>query len=125
MRKFLLAAGAIALIGASPVLAAGEMSVATFLAKADALKAKGFGALGSPDIKLLRTEAEAAGATYRSRMEADKKAGRPPHSCPPDKTKMTSDQFMTHLRSYPATARPKTSVTTAVFDLMKKRYPCP
>lgn len=124
MRKFFLAAGAIALIGASPVLAAGEMSVATFLSKADALKAKGLGALGSPDIKLLRREAEAGGAIYRARLQSDKAAGKPPHSCPPTKTSMNSDQFLNHLRSYPVAARPKTSITTAVFDLMKKRYPC-
>lgn len=110
---------------ASPAMASGDMSVATFLAKADALKAKGLGALGSPDIKLLRKEAEAGGAIYRARLQSDKAAGKPPHSCPPKKASTNSDQFLSHLRSYPAATRPKTTITTAVFDLMKKRYPCP
>lgn len=125
MRQSGLILGAVMIALASPAMASGDMSVATFLSKVDALKAKGLGALGSPDIKLLRTEGEAAGANYRARLEGDKKAGKPPHSCPPKKTKMSSDQFISHLRTYPAAARPKTTVTTAVFDLMKKRYPCP
>jgi hypothetical protein len=108
-----------------PAMAAtGDMSVATFLAKADALKAKGFGALGSPDIKLLRDEGMASGAAYRARIESDKKAGRAPHSCPPKKAAMKSDDFIAHLRSYPVAIRPKTTVKGATFDLMKKRYPC-
>lgn len=111
-------------LAAQPALASGDMSVATFLTKADALKAKGLGALGSPDIKLLYGEAQAAGENYRQKIEADKKAGREPHSCPPKKGKMNSDQFLAHLRSYPMAIRPKTTITVAMLDLMKKRYPC-
>jgi hypothetical protein len=102
----------------------GDMNVATFLAKADALKAKGLGAIGSPDIKLLYGEANAAGKTYRAALAADKKAGRTPHSCPPKKAALNSDQLLAHLRTYPAAVRPKTTITTAMFDVMKKRYPC-
>lgn len=110
---------------AMPALAAkGDMSVAAFLAKADALKAKGFGAIGSPDIAVLRGEGAAAGAAYRSRIESDKKSGLPPHSCPPKKAAMKSNDFLDHLRSYPAAVRSKTTVKMATFDLMKKRYPC-
>lgn len=125
MRTVGLILGAALVMLASPAMALGDMSVATFLAKADALKAKGLGALGSPDIKLLYGEAQAAGATYRAKIDADKKAGREPHSCPPKKAKMNSDQFLSHLRTYPVTVRPKTTITTAMFDVMKKRYPCP
>lgn len=110
---------------AVPVIAGpGDMNVATFLAKADALKAKGLGAIGSPDIKLLYGAANAAGKTYRAALAADKKAGRTPHSCPPKKAALNSDQLLAHLRTYPATVRPKTTITTAMFDVMKKRYPC-
>lgn len=126
MRKALFVGGLTILgFAAPPALASGDMNVATFLAKADALKAKGLGALGSPDIKLLYGEAQTAGTTYRSKIEADKKAGREPHSCPPKKAKMNSDQFLAHLRSYPVPIRPKTTITTAMFDVMKKHYPCP
>ena len=111
-------------ISTPAVAGPGDMNVATFLAKADALKAKGLGALGSPDIKLLYGEADAAGKTYRSAIAADKKAGRTPHSCPPKKASLNSDQLIAHLRTYPEAVRPKTTITTAMFDVMKKRYPC-
>ena len=110
---------------ATPAVAGpGDMNVATFLAKAGALKARGMGALGSPDIKLLYGEANAAGKTYRETIAADKKAGHTPHSCPPKTASLNSEQLLAHLRTYPAAVRPKTTITTAMFDAMKKRYPC-
>lgn len=124
MRRFGWAAGLALLTIAGPALAAGDMSVATFLVKADALKAKGIGALMSSDMGLLKKEVKAASLAYRARLTADKEAGKPAHSCPPKKASMNSNEFLAHLRSYPATARPKTTITTAMFDLMKKRYPC-
>jgi hypothetical protein len=61
-----------------PALAAGgEMSVAVFLAKADALKAKGVMALGSSDIGLLRSEGQAAGLAYKARLKAEPVPARP------------------------------------------------
>jgi len=56
------------------VAESGEMSVATFLAKADALKAKGILAVGSSEIGLLQAEAKASGANYRNRPNADSAA---------------------------------------------------
>ncbi len=125
MRHFGLIAAMAIMTAGSSAFAAGDMSVATFLSKADALRAKGIGALGSPDIGLLKKEAEAAGATYRARIVSDKSTGKPPHSCPPKKASMNSNELLAHLRSYPAAVRPKTTITAAMFDLMKKRYPCP
>lgn len=116
----LLALSAGTLANAAP----GDMSIATFLAKADNLKAKGFLALGSPDIALLQSEAKAAGAAYRKRIETDRKQKRAPHSCPPAKTALKSDELMAHLRTYPASAKLGISITAAISDLMNKRYPC-
>lgn len=104
--------------------AAGDMSVAAFLAKADALKGKGILAMGSPDIDLLKTEVQGAGKSYRARIVADNQAGEPPHSCPPEKTAMKSNELLTHFRTYPASQRGRISVRAAFYDLMKKRYPC-
>ena len=111
---------------ATPLLAAapGDMSVTAFLAKADNLKAKGFLALGSPEIALLQTEAKAAGAAYRKRIETERRQKRTPHSCPPAKTGVKSDELIAHLRTYPSSARSSISLTTAISDLMKKRFPC-
>ena len=61
MRAMALGCG-VALLTGTAAAAAGDMSVATFLAKADALKAKGPLALLSSDIKLLQGEGQAAGA---------------------------------------------------------------
>jgi hypothetical protein len=112
------------LLFAAPALAAGgEMSVATFLSKADALKAKGIMALGSSDIGLLRAEGQAAGAAYRLRLEGERKVGKP-SSCPPKGTKVQSDKLMAFLRTYPEPARPRTTMKTAIADYFIKTYPC-
>lgn len=124
-KRYILIVGAVALLaGAAAMAAPGDMSVATFLAKADALKAKGIMALGSSDIALLQAEGKAGGVAYRQRLKADAAAKRPSHSCPPAKAAVNSDEFLKHLRSYPETTRAKTSIKTATADLMKKRYPC-
>ncbi len=108
---------------ASPALA--EMSVATFLAKADALKAKGVMAMMSSDIGLLQAEVKGAMTQYRADLAAAKTAGRPSHSCPPEKAAINSDVLIAHFQTVPIPQRPKTSVKTSVYGLMKKRYPCP
>jgi hypothetical protein len=109
---------------AAPALAVGgDMSVATFLAKADALKAKGLMALGSSDIGLLRSEGQAAGQAYKARLEGERKAGKP-SSCPPKGTKVNSDKLMAFLRTYPEPARPRTTMKTAIADYFIKTYPC-
>lgn len=102
----------------------GEMSVATFLAKADALKAKGFMALGSPDIKLLRAEGQAAGQAYGARLQAERASGKP-SSCPPKGTRPSSDQVLDHLRTYPAEKRTGLTMRAAMADYFIKKYPCP
>jgi hypothetical protein len=122
MRKIALISMPFLLAGLTA--AAGDMTIAAFLAKADALKAKGILALGSSDMDVLQGEMKGATAAYRARIEADKKARKKAHSCPPEKAKMNSNDLMTHFRSYPASTRSRTSVRTGFFDLMKKRYPC-
>lgn len=109
----------------TPALAAGgDMPVATFLAKADALKAKGIMALGSSDIGLLKAEGQAAGMAYKARLDRERAAGKP-SSCPPKGTRPTSGQVMAHLRTYPAEARARTTMRTAMADYFIKTYPCP
>ncbi|MBN8484334.1 MAG: hypothetical protein J0L50_06095 [Sphingomonadales bacterium] len=121
-RAVLALAASLAL--AVPALAApGDMSAATFLAKADALKAKGIGALGSPDIKLLRAEGQAAGEAYRQRLQAERAQGRP-SSCPPKGTKVNSDKLLAHLRTYPEAVRARTSMKQAMADYFIRNYPC-
>lgn len=112
-----------ALTLAAPALAAGDMSVAAFLAKADALKAKGAMAMFSSDLKLLKAEGTAAGKAYRARLDRERAAGKP-SSCPPKGTKVDSDQLLAHLRTYPAATRPGITLRTAMADMFIKAYPC-
>lgn len=113
--------------GAALVLPASAqaMSVAEFLAKANALKAKGFLALGSSDIKLLRTEVERASDAYRSDLASAKAAGRAPHSCPPPKgqAKIGSNELLAEFEKIP-TAQRGISVKSAFYAMMKRRFPC-
>lgn len=111
------------LLAAPAAAATGDMSVAAFLSKADALKAKGLLALGSPDIKLLRAEGQAAGMAYSERLKQERAAGKP-SSCPPKGSRMGSDQLLGHLRTYPAERRGSISMKTAMADYFIKTYPC-
>jgi hypothetical protein len=117
--KKLLAAALCGCLIATPAMA--EMSVATFLAKTDALKAKGMLAMMSSDIGLLKAEMKAATSSYRTDLTAAKAAGRPLHSCPPAKSSMDSDELMASFRTIPEAQRPRTSVKTAFYALMKKK----
>lgn len=123
MRKVLIIAAAFAALAPSLAQA---MTVADFLSKADALKAKGMLAIGSPDIALLRDEVKAASDTYRATIAADVAAGRKPGSCPPPKgtAKVTGDELIAEFRTIPAARRSQLSVNAAFAAFMTKRYPC-
>jgi hypothetical protein len=123
MRILKLSAVLFALL-ATPVAAApGDMAIATFLSRADALQARGALALLSPDVRVLRSEGEAAGAAYRAQLAQERTAGHP-SSCPPPRSRMTSDQFLTYLRTYPVGVRSSTTVRMAVRDYFIRTYPC-
>ena len=115
-----------ALLVSVPVAAApGDMSVATFLEKAEKLEKRGVAAMLSSNFNLLKREVEGAGNAYSARYKADEAAGRQPHSCPPQgKLSLNSKDLMAHFRSYPAARRGSTTIKAAFADLMKKRYPC-
>ena len=119
-----LAAAPLLFVGAYPALAApGDMSVAAFLGKADALLAKGPLALFSGDVGVLRKEATAAGVAYTERLKAEQAKGQP-SSCPPKGTRFDQDNWLAHLPSYLVAARAGTTVRKAMADLYQKTWPC-
>jgi hypothetical protein len=124
MKRWVLTAALICL----PV-SAQAMTVAEFLAKADALKAKGMFALMSSDIGLLKAEMKSVGSAYRDDILAARKAGTPPHSCPPPRgtkgASMTSTELLDELRKVPPAQARTTSMKTAFYAMMKRRFPCP
>lgn len=125
LKRHWLAAG-VTLAALTPVAAAAEpgaMPVATFLAKADALRAKGPFALMSSDYKLLKAEVTGAAQAYRARLRAEVTAGKP-SSCPPAKAPFNSNDVIGQMHGYPVAARSQITVAAAVADLFRSRYPC-
>lgn len=122
MRLLKFGFGAALLCAALPAQA---MSVAEFLAKARALQARGFFAMGSPDIKLLTDEVNGIRTAYRADLARAAAAHRPPHSCPPPvgQSKMSSADFIAELERIPAAQR-GISMRTAFYAIMKRHYPC-
>ena len=124
MRAMALGCG-VALLTGTAAAAAGDMTVVgTFLAKADALKAKGPLVLLSSDIKLLQGEGQAARAAYHAQLDAERKAGHP-SSCPPKGVKIGGDELMAQMRKYPVATRPRITVKAAMVDMLRAKFPCP
>ena len=121
-RRLMVLLGALMLPSALQA-APGDMSVAAFLGKADALKAKGAMALFSGDVGVLKAEGKAAGEAYRTRLNTERAAGRP-SSCPPPGTKINSDELLGFLKQYPAAARPQISMKQALAEFFIRKYPC-
>ncbi|WP_421852759.1 hypothetical protein [Novosphingobium sp.] len=111
-------------VGAQAGPQPGSMSVATFLAKAEALKAKGLMAAFSSDIGLLKAEVTGSAQAFRRQLKAEAASGKP-SACPPERAALTSDELIAHMQSYPVATRPRIPVSAAVSDLFRKRFPCP
>lgn len=102
----------------------GSMSVATFLVKAEALKAKGMMAAFSSDIGLLKAEVTGSARAFRAQVKTEAATGKP-SACPPEHAAINSDELISHMQGYPAAARARIPVSQAVGDLLRKRFPCP
>ncbi len=102
------------------------MRLDIFREKAARLERRSAQALVSSDFGLLKGEVEAASELYRERIDADRAAGRAPHSCLPERggVRLGLDDLLAHFRSYPAARRPSISVSRAFFDMMARRFPC-
>lgn len=91
---------AMAAMTAAPAGAA--MTVGTFVAKANALRANPLTAFTSPDFSLLRTEAQAATAQLKAEREARKAAGKPPIACVPQGQSIGITEMVDGLAALPA-----------------------
>jgi hypothetical protein len=106
--------------------AASAMPVATFLAKANALKAKGPFALLSGDLKLLTNEIKANSIALRAENEAAAKAGhRKAYCTPPGGAQLSQDDIMQAMQAVPASSRDHTDTKDALRAFLARRYPCP
>ena len=102
------------------------MTVAEFLTRANALKAKGMMAMMSPDLPVIRGEMQGATTAYRTDVDAARAKGRTDLGCPPPKgqAKISSDLIMADLAALPKPAQSRLTVKSALYDIMRKRYPC-
>lgn len=100
-------------------------SVAHFLARAEPLMRLGPLALASPEASRLKAEVVHIARLYKSRNDAQRRGGQPRKSCPPASGDMEPEQWLDHLRSYPAPSRAYISLSTAFEQLMEKHFPCP
>lgn len=123
MKRILAALTMVLALPLAAWAAPGDMSVATFLAKADRLQSLGPAALLSSDLNLLKSEGKAGGESYKARLMRERAAGRP-SSCPPEGAKINSDELLAFLRTYPPAARPRINMRQAVADYFIKKYPC-
>ncbi|HVL29192.1 MAG TPA: hypothetical protein VM326_00560 [Sphingomicrobium sp.] len=117
---------ALALIAAPTSTAVAQtMSAETFYKRAQALEKKGAMAmLSRGEIKALMTEAQAAAKRAREQRLATVKAGGKPRSCPPEGSRMGSDEFMQRLGAIPAAERSQIDMTEATIRILAAKYPC-
>jgi len=117
-----LALGALALLILP--LVAQAMTVEEFLARAAALRDKG-AAAPAPELDQLRDEIRTAAEAYRAVIDSARATGGKPRSCPPPKgqAKIDSATLIAAFQKIPRAQR-GTSVRTAFFSFMDKRYPC-
>ena len=114
-------------LAAAPMTAAmaQSMNAETFHKRAQALKKKGAMAIFSRgEIKALTTEAQAAAQRAREQRLATLKAGGKPRSCPPEGSRMGSDEFMERLAAIPPAERARIDMTEATIRILAGKYPC-
>src|SRR3546814_9538410 len=72
-------------------MAPGDMSVATFLARANNIMRLGPLAAATPEAYQLKNEVIATAKRYKARIDAPRSAGRPTTSCPPATGSLTPE----------------------------------
>ena len=100
-----------------------SMPVATFLAKADALKKRGPFALLSSDYGKLKAEVNNSAKALGAEQSAARKAGRQPATCMPNNISIGTDELLNHFRSLPRVQQGG-NVKLALLSFLNRKYPC-
>ena len=114
-----------AVLTAAVSTGAAAMPVDAFLAKADALQAKGMMAMFSGDLKVLTAVIQSDAAALRTEREAATAARRTPSYCPPGPIKLGSNEIFQAMRAVPAADRPHTDTRDVLRSYLSRRFPCP
>ena len=119
MHRLLATAALVAI--AAPASAA--MTVGTFVAKANALRANPLTAVVSPDFATLRSEAQAATAQLKADREARRAAGKPPIACVPAGESIGITDMLDGLAALPA-ADQRLPLKDGYAKVIARRFPC-
>lgn len=125
MVRTVLAVAAFAVsLAASPAIAQdGRMTVATFLETAQGIPRNPTAMLRA-DTRRLLAEIRAATRTVRTEQNAAERAGRPPHTCMPERVSLDADGLLARFNAIPASRR-NITVTQAMREWMAEEHPCP
>lgn len=114
------------LIGSALLLcpaAAQAMDAETFYVKAMALKQKGMAAAFSKDLKpMMNLFKSAADSVKAENLKA--KASGAALFCPPEKYRLTADQFISEFARIPQERRRMQTVRAAWREIVIRRFPC-
>jgi hypothetical protein len=118
----LLVAGLLAVAAAA---AANAMNVATYLAKADALRQRGMTAMFSSEARELQAEIRSSGAALKQERLAAQRSGHRPAYCPPGPASLSVEEIFAAMNAVPPARRAHTSVRDALRAAFARKYPCP
>lgn len=124
MRTSLLWWSVVAVLAATPAIAASRMNAADFLARADVLKRRGPMALFSGDLKRLQYAAETSGDELKAEHDAAKRAGRPLTYCTPDRKVLGPQELLDGLHRIPAAELKAMDIKQAMHRILVNNYPC-
>lgn len=122
MRAILIGLGLLA--STAPALALAPMTVAQFLTRAAPLERLGPAAVLHPDFAPLRDEVRLAGRAYRADIDAQRRAGRPLHSCPPAEARLDPQLVLAEFRRIPPAQAQRMTVKQGLYAVAKRRFPC-
>lgn len=103
---------------------ADAMDVATYLAKVEAVRAKGLAAMFSNDAQVLQGEITSSGSALGRERLATLKAGRRPSYCPPQHATLSQQEIFAALTAVPPARRARTEVKEALRAAFARKYPC-
>ena len=121
MHRLFVPAALAAFALAAPASAA--MTVGTFVAKANALRANPLAAIASSDFATLRAEAQAATVQLKAERDARRAAGKPPIACVPAGESIGILDMLDGLAALPA-ADQRLPLKDGYAKVIARKFPC-
>ncbi len=117
--RILLAAFAVSV----PAVAS-AMDVATYLRKAESLRAQGMAAAFSSEYRELQSEVRASGAALRQERLAAVQRGQRPAYCPRNTVSLAPEEIFVAAQAVPAARRSATQLRDVIRSALARKYPC-